>query len=341
MLKYNQNKIKRQGMRDFMTTKEKILELFEANKGKYFSGEDLAQHLCISRAAVWKAVKALRNEGYVIDAVTNKGYCMSEKTDILSVPGIKSYLDKSCHMLDIHVEPIVDSTNKIVKEKANEGEKEGYVLLACEQTEGRGRYGRNFYSPEGTGIYFSVLLRPAHYAAEQAVRLTTMAAVAMCEAIEEVSDKKPKIKWVNDIFVDGKKICGILTEASFSLESGFLEYAVLGIGINLYPPKENFPEELKKIAGTLFETSQDNMKNKLTAAFLNSFMKYFNGKDIKSYVDKYREYSLVIGKKITVISGNEKKQAVAYDIDDLCRLQVEYENGQKEQLSYGEIKVEL
>lgn len=322
-----------------MTTKEKVLELFEANKGTYFSGEEIAQMLAVSRVAVWKTVKALRNEGYEIDAVTNKGYCLSEKTDILSPQGIFKYLDPECRDMDLCVLSSIDSTNVLVKEKANGGIPEGYTVISNGQTAGRGRFGREFFSPSGTGIYLSILLRPLHASARQAARLTTMAAVAMCEAIRGVSGEEAQIKWVNDIYVRGKKVCGILTEASFGLESGMLEYAVLGVGVNVYPPQEGFPGELDTIAGAVFDNTKDDMKNRLTAAFLNCFMKYYKAQDQTDYVEKYRNYSLVIGKRITVISDNRTRIADACGIDDECRLEVRYEDGTTESLAYGEISI--
>ena len=324
-----------------MTTKEKILQLFESGRGIYFSGEEIAQRLEISRAAVWKAVKSLRNDGYLIHAVTNKGYCLSEKTDIISEQGIKKYLEPICNDLDLHIVKTIDSTNKAVKVKASNEEKEGYVLIANSQTEGKGRYGKNFFSPEGSGIYLSLLLRPSGYLAEQAVDITTMAAVAMCEAIEKVSDEKPQIKWVNDIFIKGKKVCGILTEASFGLESGHLEYAVLGLGANVYQPKNKFPKELEKIAGSIFKELKEDAKNRLTASFLNEFMKYYTGKCEKEYIEKYRKYSLVIGKTVTVLKKEEEKTVFVYDIDDSCHLKVKYEDGRTENLSYGEVKIKI
>ena len=133
------------------------------------------------------------------------------------------------------------------------------MVIANEQTAGRGRLSRSFFSPKDTGIYMSLLLRPKNYSAKQAVRITTMAAVAMCEAIETVSDEKAEIKWVNDIFVRGEKVCGILTEGSFNLESGLLDYAVLGIGINIYQPKDGFPNELSSIAGAVFSEKQSTV----------------------------------------------------------------------------------
>lgn len=324
-----------------MTTKERLLELFESNKGNYLSGEEIARKLCVSRAAVWKAVKSLRNEGYAIDAVTNKGYCLSVKTDILSPQGIQKYLEPEYRNLDISVLLTVDSTNVLVREKANSGLAEGYTVVANEQTAGRGRYGRTFYSPYGTGVYLSVLLRPFHYSAGQAVRITTIAAVAMCEAIEETAGEKAQIKWVNDIYVRGKKVCGILTEASFGLESGLLEYAVLGVGLNVYRPQEGFPGELGEIAGSVFDSTQDDMKNRLAAAFLNRFMWYYKAQNQSVYIEKYRSYSMAVGRQVTVISGKQTRSAYVYGIDDECRLQVKYDNGETESLSYGEITIKL
>ncbi len=322
-------------------TKEKLLELFESNKGIYFSGEEIAGKLGVSRAAVWKAVKNLRNEGYAIDAVTNKGYCLSKKNDILSPQGIRKYLKSDYADIEVTVLQTVDSTNNWIRERADQGLSEGYTIISNEQTSGRGRYGREFFSPPDTGIYMSILLRPSNYSARQAVRLTTMAAVAVCEAIEELSDETAQIKWVNDIYVRGKKVCGILTEASFGLESGMLEYAVVGIGINLYTPQNGFPKELSSIAGALFDHPKNDAKNHLAAAFLNHFMKYYTAQSQTDYVEKYRNRNLAIGKQIIFISGNKTQNAYVCGIDDECRLIVRYENGKSDHLAHGEIKIRL
>ena len=322
-----------------MTVKEKIVNLFELNRGTYLSGEEIAKKLDVSRAAVWKAVNKLKEEGYPIKAVTNKGYCLSENTDILSVQGIQKYLDAECDFLEMEMLPTIDSTNSYVWKKAGEGAGDGYTVIAREQAVGRGRTGRVFFSPKETGIYISTLLRPKDYNANQALQITTMAAVAICEAIEEVSDKHPQIKWVNDIFIHGKKVCGILTEASFSLESGLLDYAVLGLGINVYPPMDGFPKEIEKIAGVVSENPKTDFKNQLVAAFLRHFVRYYKKAERKTYIQKYRDYSLLINKEIYVIQGKEKKKALAYDINEDCQLLVRYENGMQEKLSYGEVQI--
>ena len=324
-----------------MTTREKILELLEAERGVYFSGEDIAGRLSVSRAAVWKAVKALQKDGYAIDAVTNKGYCLSAETDILSVQGIRKYLNREIAGSDISVLQTAASTNALLREKADSGAPEGCMILSNEQTGGRGRLSRSFFSPQDTGIYMSLLLRPENYSAKEAVRITTMAAVAMCEAIESVSDEKAAIKWVNDIYVRGKKVCGILTEGSFSLESGLLEYAVLGIGINLYPPEDGFPRELADIAGAVFQTKQDDAKNRIVSEFLNRFYSYYQEADQERYVGQYQKRSFVVGKQVTILSAGKQRDALVLGIDDQCRLLVRYDDGTEDCCLSGEISVRL
>ena len=322
-----------------MTTKEKLLQLFEQNKGVYFSGEEIAAALEISRTAVWKAVNALRTEGYTIDAVKNKGYSLSVDTDILSAQGVAKYLSPRCRDFPLEVLRQTPSTNALVRQQAAAGAPEGLTVVAGGQSAGRGRRGRSFYSPDDTGVYLSVLLRPHDWTAQQSVRITTMAAVAMCRAMEQVSGEKPGIKWVNDIFLHGKKICGILTEGAFDAESGMLEYAVLGVGVNLYEPEAGFPPDLQDIAGALFSCPRNDMKNRLTAAFLNAFWEICTGEE--DYIEAYRDCSLVIGRDITVHSPAGERSAKALGIDDDCRLQVLYDTGEKSSLSYGEISVRL
>ena len=322
-----------------MGTKEQVLALFEENRGVYFSGEEIAERLAVSRTAVWKAVNTLRGEGYEIDAVQNRGYCLAANTDILSVPGIEKYLGPACSDMELHILQTVGSTNALVREQAGAGAPEGYTILANEQTEGRGRVGRRFYSPANTGLYLSILLRPENCPPQQAVKLTTMAAVAACEAIESVSQEKAWIKWVNDIYIDGKKASGILTEGSFGLEDGFLDYAVVGIGINVYPPKGGFPEELESIAGTVFHEPQSDGKNRLAAAILNHFMDYYTGQGREDVADRYRARSMVIGREINVLSPAGQRRALALDVDEECCLVVRYEDGEVQSLSSGEISI--
>ena len=324
-----------------MTTKEKLLALLEDSKGTFFSGEEIARTLQVSRAAVWKAVNALREDGYTIDAATNKGYRLSPDSDILSPQGIRRFLKPEYRDLDLTVLPTAPSTNALVREKANQGRPEGCVIVACEQTDGRGRYGRQFFSPIDSGVYLSLLLRPTAYSPQQATCLTAAAAAAMCQAIEAVTGQQPGIKWVNDIFLHGKKVCGILTEAAVGLETGTLNYMVLGAGVNLYPPVKGFPEEIRPIAGSVLERSCPEAKNRLVGEFLNRFWDFYTHPECRTYLEDYRARSLAIGRNVTVLSNGQAVSAYAYGIDDDFRLLVRYDSGKTEALSYGEIRIQL
>lgn len=330
-----------------MGTKEEILALFEEQRGVYFSGEEIAAQLSVSRTAVWKAVNSLKEAGYEIDAVKNRGYRLAPETDILSEQGVEKYVNPVSGGLQLSVVKSTASTNSLLREQAAGGqsadeETDGVrVVIANRQTGGRGRSGRSFFSPADTGIYMSILLRPKQCLPKEAMRFTTMAAVAACEAIEEISGESAGIKWVNDIYMRGKKVCGILTEASFGMESGYLESAVLGVGINVYPPKEGFPPELEEIAGAVFAEQQSDGKNRLAAEFLNRFLAYYTRRDRKDYRECYRQRSLAIGRQVQVLSPQGNRPALALDVDEDCRLVVRYENGETERLSSGEISVRL
>lgn len=322
-----------------MGTKEQLLACLEARQGEFLSGEELAQQLNISRAAVWKAVNALREAGFGIQAVRNRGYCLDGQADILSPAGLLDALDEYGRQCRPEVISCVPSTNALVRERAAAGAPEGLVILANQQTEGRGRLGRTFYSPPDTGIYLSLLLRPRSLLPAQAVKITTMAAVAACEAIEAVTGRAAGIKWVNDIFIDGKKVCGILTEGSYNLETGRLEDVVVGIGFNVYPPADRFPEALEGIAGSLLESPQSGTKNSLAAAFLNRFFRIYQGADSADYAAAYRARSLVTGHFVRVITPSGTRRARAQSVDEACRLVVQYEDGSTEALSSTEVSI--
>lgn len=321
-----------------MTVKEKVIKLLDDCKDTYLSGEEIADRIDCTRGAVWKAVKSLQEDGYNISAVTNKGYCLDSNSDVLSVDGIKKYLSEKNHQLDITVYKTIDSTNNALLELAGKGADEGTVVISGEQTKGKGRLGRSFYSPSDTGLYMSILLRP-QMNAEDAIKITTAAAVAVANAVENVSGKRTDIKWVNDVYLNRKKICGILTEAAFNMECGGLDYAVLGIGINAYEPQNGFPEEIKNIAGAVFDHKQSDMRNKLAAEVLNEFFKYYSGLHDSSYYDSYRKRLMWINEKINLISGDKKTPATMLDVDRDCRLKVRLQDGTEKTISSGEISI--
>lgn len=321
-----------------MRLKEQVRRLFEQNRGSFISGEEIAGQLSVSRNAVWKAVKSLQSEGYNISAVTNKGYCLSAQTDILSQTGIVQYLQEDMRWLNITVLKEVTSTNTYLKELTASGAAEGSVVVSEQQTAGRGRLGRAFYSPDRTGLYMSLLLRPAMTAFDS-VLLTTAAAVCVAEAIEIVSDKQAQIKWVNDIFIEGKKVSGILTEASFGMESGRLDYVIVGIGINVFAPGGGFPEEIGNIATAVLEQEQPNIRNRLAAEVLNRLLRRYQNLSDLEYVEEYKKRCFVLGREITVIEPNRQYRATAVDLDDRCRLKIRTEDGAESLLSSGEISI--
>ena len=326
-----------------MSVKDKTLNVLENNKGNYISGAELAKELSVSRNAIWKAIKSLKDEGYNICAITNKGYCLSIDTDILSSQCISKYLNKNNNNFNINVYKTINSTNTAIKELAINGGKEGTVIIAEEQTEGRGRFGRKFHSPKGTGIYMSILLRPQLHSSK-AFLITTATAVAVAEAIESISNKEAKIKWVNDIYCDNKKVCGILTEASFDFESGIIDHAVLGIGINVKPPEGGFTEEIKDIATSIFNdenSASADIRSRLIAEVLNRFWSYYKNIEDKSFIEKYKSRSLLINKEINILSRNSSESAVAIEIDDECRLKVRMHDGSIRFLSSGEVSIRL
>ena len=321
-----------------MTVKEHILKLLENNRGKYYSGQDIAEEINVSRAAVWKAVKQLQADGYRIDAVSNKGYCMSDDIDIISADSIKKYLTVPINNIEVY--KTVTSTNDLAKQYALDLKPEGTVIVAREQTAGRGRKGRSFYSPSSTGVYISVLLRP-ELTAEKTLYITTAAAVAVAKAIEKISGKEAKIKWVNDIFVDGKKVCGILTEGAIDFETGKMQYAVLGIGVNIKKPENDFPSEIQNIAGSVFDTTDKEVSSIIVAEILNNFMNYYKNLASKPFYEEYKKRMFLIGKHLTVYSGKDSYPAVAIDLDKELSLIVKDENGNIKKLNTGEVSIKI
>lgn len=262
--------------------------------------------------------------------------------DVLKAESIYSLLEEELkNKIKISVFESLASTNDALKEAALKGGEEGLVFIAGEQTGGKGRLGRSFFSPGGSGIYMSILLRP-FLKAEKALNITTAAAVAVCRALEKSGASSSGIKWVNDIFVDGKKVCGILTEAGINGESGFLGYAVLGIGINVYSPKNDFPEELKSIAGSVFTKQRENLRNTLCADIINEFFSFYSeGVEKGTHTGEYIRRSIVLGKNALVIQGDSQREAFIEGITENCELSVLFRDGERALLSSGEISLRV
>ena len=241
--------------------------------------------------------------------------------------------------LDISIFAELDSTNTYLKKLAREGAEEGTVIIAERQTAGRGRLGRSFYS-DANGLYMSLLLRP-RVAAENAVHITAMAAVAMAKAVERISGKDAQIKWVNDIFINGKKVCGILCESAFD-ENAVTDYVVIGAGVNITEPKGGFPEDIRGVAGALFHESETaEHRPELAAAFLEELFKEYEKLNEGHFLAEYRRRSLVTGRRVAVIAPNGTREGTAVAIDDDCRLVVSFDGGETEHISTGEVSVRL
>lgn len=314
-----------------MSTKSDVLTIL-TNNDDYVSGDKIARELKVSRNAVWKAVKELQSEGINIDSVKKRGYklCHAELPN-------KEVISTLCGGdVNVIVFDEVDSTNTVAKSLAEQGASEWTVVIASRQTGGRGRLGRSFFSPDGTGLYMSIILRP-RVGVDAALNITASAAVAVTRAIEKLTDKTALIKWVNDVFVDNKKICGILTEASFNMEDSSMEYAVLGVGVNLSMPKSGFPDDISNIAGDIgLDISK---RDAFIAEIIKEFMHLYNGLGDKLFFAEYKAKQMLIGKSVNVIKGGSVKGAVVEALDNECRLVVKYPDDTSEALYTGEVSV--
>lgn len=235
---------------------------------------------------------------------------------------------------DIHLYKTLISTNMTLRDMAKNGCAERTVVIAEGQSAGRGRLGHTFSSPSGTGLYMSVLLRPK-VSAERSVMITVAAAVAVLRAIEETCNIKAEIKWVNDIYVGSKKVCGILAESVFDA-CGNVDHTVLGIGVNVFAPNGGFDKDISDIAGALFNKPVPSMREELAARIL-TYVSYYAEAGLELSFDEYRTHQMLIGRRIDVIKGDDHVPATAISVDDMCRLVVRYDNGRVEALSSGDV----
>lgn len=307
--------------------KDEVLKMLADNRGACLSGQAIATSCGVSRNAVWKAVNALQKEGVSIVSLKNKGYALSQnallESDITLPENTRFFLYNS-----------TDSTNNESKRLLAKGIKENAVIIANEQTAGRGRLGRDFYSPKDTGLYFSYLFHP-NKALSDTVFITTAAAVSVVRAIEKISELKPEIKWVNDVYLGGRKICGILTEAISDFESGVAQSVIVGIGINVNIA--DFPESIEKTAASLNDKSIT--RPKIAQALADEIIKAASDLSAPDILEDYRAHSLVLGKEITYIKNGEKHTATADSIGNKGELIVKDENGTLQTLSSGEITI--
>lgn len=322
-----------------MTVKNEVLHILENNRGSNISGQDLASLLQVSRTSIWKAINSLKLEGYIIDATSNKGYSLSVSSDVLSTEDIRPFLNEKYKDIPINIYKTLTSTNTEAKMAILQNAKHGTVILSEEQTKGRGRLGRDFFSPPQSGIYMSIILKP-HLNIANSVLITTAAAVAVCLSIDKFSKESPQIKWVNDIYIENKKVCGILTEAVTDFESGTVDSVIIGIGLNVKTKENSFPEELQGIAGSIFNTEEGfNTRNQLSAEIINKVLSICESLEDRAFLKIYKERSMILGQDIIFKKNNEWFEGFAQDIDENGGLAVLLKNGQRVVLQSGEVSI--
>ena len=314
-----------------MTLKENILKDLLNSQNKALSGQKLCEQYHVSRTAIWKAIQALKKEGYQIESTQNKGYQLMQDIDQINATQIQFYLEKE---IPIYAFQSIDSTNNFAKKLLIDHASDGTLIVANQQSAGRGRQGHQFYSPANTGLYMTILLKPDGFLSEF-LSITLAAGIACCQAIEEVCQMNCQIKWVNDLFIGKKKIGGILTEATSDFESQKIDSILVGIGINC--KSSQFPSELKEIAGSL---NQDQLnRNQLCASIYQHFMYWKDHLQDPNLIDEYKKRSLLIGKKIIFVENHEKKEGLAYDFNPQGNLIIKKENGQFVTIQSGEVSI--
>ena len=307
---------------------------------EYISGEVLAQKLGISRVAVWKQIQRLKDMGYEIIADQNLGYCLISRPDLLIPQEVQIGLFTKYIGKEIYYFPELKSTNIIAKEKAShraEGMDEGTLIIAERQSAGKGRLGREWFSPAG-GIWLSIILFP-QLSPSYISRITLITAVAVIKAIKIYTQIESKIKWPNDILINEKKVCGILTEMSAELD--IINWVVVGIGINVNTDHRKFPEDIQENTISLKETSgKEVLRVKLVQTFLQEFEKYYEKlkrKEFPSILREWKLYSHTLGKKIRVDMGERIITGEAIDINESGALILKKEDGELAEIISGTI----
>lgn len=310
--------------------KKTILEMLRNAGGKFVSGEGIAEKLKVSRTAIWKHIQSLRKRGYTISSSERLGYKLDETPDLLLPEIIQYGLQTELIAAENRIvyKNSVDSTNELAKKLASDGAADGTIIVAEEQTGGKGRLQRNFFSPKEKGIWFSVILRP-QCTPKDAPKFTLMAAVAVVKMLERFN-LQAKIKWPNDILYDGRKLVGILTEMSAEIDH--VNYIVVGTGINVNLRREEFPADIREIAASLSEMAGENLSRvEIFRALLEEIDKLYINYDFDEIFKLWRQYNITLGKKVTVLSAESGDifTGQAVDIDAEGALIVDTADGRK------------
>lgn len=320
--------------------KENILEILKSKSGEVVSGGYISMKLNISRNAVWKNINTLKKEGYDIISVKNKGYMLDSNVSYLNKKEIFKHLETKYIGNKTEILDRVDSTLNYIKNLKEDEKVEGMVVISDEQTGGRGRRGRSFFSPKDSSIYLSILLKP-RFSLSDINLITVICGISVVSAVKKVTGIDCDIKWVNDVFIDGRKICGILTEGILSVENGSIDSVIIGVGINVNrPEKENVPEELKNIIGFINDyTNKTENRNKIIAEFLNEFEKRYLQLDKNILYKEYKEKMLYLNENIECYMGKEKLNCTLVDLNKDFSIKVITDSGEVKNFNSGEISI--
>lgn len=317
--------------------KTELLKLLRETDG-YVSGQELCEKFGVSRTAVWKAINQLKEAGYEIEAVQNKGYHLVSAPDTLSESELQSIRKTDWAGCEISYHDTIDSTNVLAKQLAEEGHPNGTLVVANQQVAGRGRRGRSWESQAGTTISMTLVLKP-DINPNNASMITLVSAMAVVKAIQEVTGERALIKWPNDIVMNGKKICGILTEMSAQFD--YVNHIVVGIGINVH--NTAFPEEIAEMASSLFlETGKHFNRASLIEATLEAFEEYYaiylETEDLSGLVKEYNENLVNVNQNVRVLDPQEPFEGKAMGITAKGELIVDTWESRK-LVSSGEVSV--
>ena len=320
--------------------KRKILTVLRERED-YVSGQELCDALGVSRTAVWKVIKQLKEEGYKIEAVQNKGYRLVESPDIMDESEIGSRLHTRWAGSELHYYAETGSTNADAKQFAEQGAVHGTLVVADTQTSGRGRRGHSWQSPAGTTIAMSLVCRP-DFSPEKASMLTLVMGLAVADAIAEVTGLDTKIKWPNDTVINQKKVTGILTE--MSAEPDYIQYVIIGIGINVNSGIEAFPEEIRDMATSLkIESKKQISRAEIIAAVMKYFENYYEifcrTQDLSGIREAYHKRLANLNADVKVLDPKGTYPGIARGIDEDGNLLVELSDGTVQKVNAGEVSV--
>lgn len=321
--------------------RDKILKVLVDNRDEFLSGEAISSYLGITRSAVWKHIKSLQQDGFEIESRPGLGYRLLALPEELDLISLNEIMKTQIMGKSIELHQVIDSTNNRARELALEGADEGTLIIAETQLEGRGRLSRSWISPRGKGIWMSLILKP-DLSPDQAPHITAIAAVAIRKALNRATGLDIGIKWPNDIIIDGKKVCGILTEMHADIDR--IYYVVVGIGINVNMTQEDFPVELSSTATSLRIALGRNLDRRQLIALIMEeieeiYYTYLENRDFKQILDLCRQYSVTLNRPVKVIGRDTSFEGFAVDFDEDGSLLVKKDDGNIIKVMSGDVSV--